>query len=216
MPVNNDNTYSALETMPFGELLTAPLNACVDAQAQAATATTEYIKKVGFIYDSHDKVYRPVTVSFTYNTELGAKRFTLPLITVVPVPYLQIHDVNLVFSAEVSAVDGGHLEGKVSTKNQTRRTTTEMEMTEQQSSAMDSSLRVNVNIKASTSDMPMGVSKLLQVMQNYISVKEAKDDKPQRITSSRELKEHCINTSLSVPRGSSMKMSTASNEETND
>ena len=150
--------------MSFGELITAPLNACVDAQAQAATATAEYIKKVGFVYDAQEKVYKPVNVSFTYEAADGMKRFTLPLITVVPVPYLQIHDVNLVFSTEVSVTDGGEMEAKVSTKTKETQTN--------ESSEFKSDLKVNVNIKASTSDMPMGVSRLLQVMQEYISVSE--------------------------------------------
>ena len=165
--------------MPFGELITAPLNACVNAQAQAATATAEYIKRVGFVYDAQEKVYKPVTVSFTYIAESRTKRFTLPLITVVPVPYLQIHDVNLVFATEVSVKDGGQMEAKVSTKNTESRGN--------ESSEFRSDLKVNVNIKASTSDMPMGISRLLQVMQEHISVSEVKTDDEAEEKSTRTL-----------------------------
>jgi len=161
---SNDNTYD-FEKMKFGELLTAPLNACVDAQAQAATATSEYIQKVGFQYDPATRVYRPVTFSFTYTTNEGVTRFTLPLISVVPIPYLQIHDVNLVFSTELSVEDGGQLKGKVSTDKNNQTVTNE-------TYSFKSDLKVNVNIKASSSDMPMGISQLLTVMQNQITVKE--------------------------------------------
>ena len=158
-----DNIYD-IENMEFGELLTAPLNACVDAQAQAATATAEYIQNIGFQYDEQEKVYKPVTFSFSYTTEEGRKRFTIPLISVVPVPYLQIRNVNLVFSTELTTEDGGELRGKISTDDKNKK---EQEV----SSSFKSSLKVNVNIKASSADMPMGISKLLQVMQHQITVK---------------------------------------------
>jgi len=162
--VPEDNTYSALDTLNFGELITAPLNACVDAQAQAATATADYIQNVGFQYDEREKSYKPVTFSFTYETNEGKKRFTIPLLSVVPVPYLQIHDVNLVFSTDLAVEKGGTLVGKVSTDDKNKTETLE-------TSSFKSDLKINVNIKASTSDMPMGISQLLKVMQDSISVK---------------------------------------------
>lgn len=164
MPDNNDNTYSALDTLNFGELITAPLNACVDAQAQAATATADYIQNVGFQYDEKEKTYKPVTFSFTYETNEGKKRITIPLLSVVPVPYLQIHDVNLVFSTDLAVEKGGMLVGKVSTDDKNKAEINE-------TSSFKSDLKINVNIKASTSDMPMGISQLLKVMQDNISVK---------------------------------------------
>lgn len=160
---NKDNIYD-IENMEFGELLTAPLNACVDAQAQAASATAEYIQNVGFQYDAREKIYKPVTFSFTYTTENGKKRYTIPLISVVPVPYLQIHNVNLAFSTEISTTDGGELIGKISAGDKVKVETTE-------TTDFSSALKVNVNIKASTADMPMGISHLLRAMQNEISVK---------------------------------------------
>lgn len=156
--------------MDFGSLITAPLNACVDAQAQAATATAEYIHKVGFQYDEKKKVYMPVTCTFSYTTDNEdiEKQITIPLISVVPIPYLQIHDINLDFSTELTVEDGYHLVGKVSTRKKGLVTTKE---TTEETSSYKSDLKVDVNIKASTADMPMGVSQLLRVMQNLITMK---------------------------------------------
>ena len=159
----SDTTYD-FEKMEFGEIITAPLTACVDAQAQAASATAEYIQNMGFLYDDQEKVYKPVTFSFRYQTDEGMKRFTIPLISVVPVPYLQIHDVNLFFSTDLSVKDG-QLSGKVSSGKSTRSQESDKEV-------KTSDLRLNVNIKASTSDMPIGIIKLLQTMQHHITVKE--------------------------------------------
>ncbi len=44
-------SVDALEHTDFGSLLGAPLQACVDAQMQAAYATTDYLDRVCFKYN---------------------------------------------------------------------------------------------------------------------------------------------------------------------
>lgn len=158
-----------LEKMDFGSLLGAPLKACVDAQAQAASATSDYIDRVCFKYNPDTKVYETETISFSYTTEEGEKRITVPLISVMPIPYLQIRHVDLKFAADVS-VGNGQLVAKVSTDNNQDKSNKEDK--EEMSTDFKSDLKVDINIKASTSDMPMGVARLLQFMQQNINVKE--------------------------------------------
>lgn len=159
----------ALEKIDFGSLLGAPLKACVDAQAQAATATSDYIDRVCFRYNPTSKVYETETISFSYTTDEGEKRITVPLISVMPIPYLQIRNVNLKFAADVSVGDG-HLVAKVSTDNNSDKNN--RENSEEMSTNFKSDLKVDINIKATSSDMPMGVARLLQFMQQNINVKE--------------------------------------------
>ena len=163
---NTSNITSALEPVNFSTLLGAPLSACVDAQAQAASATTDYIERVGFTFDRETGKYKAVTISFRYSSSEGEKRITLPLLSVVPVPYLQIHNVDLQFAADLSlenntliGVVSDKLAGNSSSQNKPNA-----------SSAISSDLKVNVNIKASSADMPLGISKLLEIMQKNIRV----------------------------------------------
>ena len=151
----------ALEKMNFGALLGAPLKACVDAQAQAATATSDYIDRVCFKYNPQTNVYETETISFTYTTDEGEKRITVPLISVMPIPYIQIRHVDLKFAADVSVSDGQ----LVAKKEENEEITTDFK----------SDLKVDINIKASSADMPMGVARLLQFMQQNINVKEASE-----------------------------------------
>lgn len=162
----------ALEKMNFGALLGAPLKACVDAQAQAATATSDYIDRVCFKYNPQTNVYETETISFTYTTDEGEKRITVPLISVMPIPYIQIRHVDLKFAADVSVSDG-QLVAKVATENNSDKA--KKEENEEMTTDFKSDLKVDINIKASSADMPMGVARLLQFMQQNINVKESSE-----------------------------------------
>lgn len=162
----------ALEKMNFGALLGAPLKACVDAQAQAATATSDYIDRVCFKYNPQTNVYETETISFTYTTDEGEKRITVPLISVMPIPYIQIRHVDLKFAADVSVSDG-QLVAKVATENNSDKA--RKEESEEMTTDFKSDLKVDINIKASSADMPMGVARLLQFMQQNINIKEASE-----------------------------------------
>ena len=166
----NNDTYSALDKLDFGSLIGSPLMSCVDAQVQAASATADYIESVGFQYDSLYDVYRTRTFTFDYSTPEGYKRLVVPLISVVPVPFLQINNVNIDFTADVSVSDG-QLVGKVSNVNENHVSE------EQASTEYTNDLKVSVKIKAGSADMPYGISRLLQIMQENIHV--AEQPKPQ-------------------------------------
>ena len=159
---------SALEHTDFSNLLGAPIKACVDAQVQAAQATADYIDRVCFKYNPDSKAYETVTITFRYTTDEGDKRITLPLVSVMPIPYLQINHVNLKFAADVSVGDSGRLTAKVSTENGN----TNANGDEEKSTDYSNEIKIGVNIHATSSDMPMGVAKLLEFMQQNIHAKE--------------------------------------------
>lgn len=165
-------SVDALERTDFGSLLGAPLQACVDAQMQAAYATTDYLDRVCFKYNAESNAYETVTVSFGYSTEDGDKRITLPLASVMPIPFLQIHNVNLHFAADVSVADGQQLMAKVSADRYSASGRTSTSQQETAKSQYTNDIKVDVNVVATSSDMPMGVAKLLQVMQQFIQQKE--------------------------------------------
>jgi hypothetical protein len=169
-------SVDALEHTDFGSLLGAPLQACVDAQMQAAYATTDYLDRVCFKYNPETNAYETVTVSFGYSTEDGDKRITLPLASVMPIPFLQIHNVNLHFAADVSVADGQQLMAKVSADNYSASGRTSTSQKETGKTQYSNDIKVDVNVVATSSDMPMGVAKLLQVMQQFIQQKEVEPD----------------------------------------
>lgn len=152
-----DETSEMLSKIDFGKLLASPIEACVDAQAAACVAASKYIKEFGFDCDSNVWDAKPVV--FFFSTPDGKrKKLTVPLISLVPLPYLQIKDINLEFKTQVSVNENGRIVGKMSSRNNNVK-----------NSSFQSDLRVNVGIKASVSDMPIGVARVLEVLGDNIS-----------------------------------------------
>lgn len=154
-----DETNDMLSKIDFGKLLASPIEACVDAQAAACVAASKYIKEFGFVCDSN--VWDAKHVVFFFTAPDGKrKKLTVPLISLVPLPYLQIKDINLDFKTQVSVNESGRIVGKMSPRNKYVN-----------NSSFQSDLSVNVGIKASVSDMPIGVARVLEIMGDNISFK---------------------------------------------
>ena len=72
MAVSNYNPGQELSSIDFQSMIGGPLSAIVDAQAQAALSTVDFIKAVGFTPDTEDETTgvvtpgTPVYVSFKY------------------------------------------------------------------------------------------------------------------------------------------------------
>ena len=60
------NPGQELSTIDFASMIGGPLTSCVDAQAQAAMSTVNFIKAVGFNEDNE-----PIYVSFKYDKEVS-------------------------------------------------------------------------------------------------------------------------------------------------
>ncbi len=160
---------AALQSIPFGNLIGAPLEACVNAQAQAARTTYEYISEVGFDVKSEYE-WEARTVSFTFMMEGVMKQITVPLLTILPLPYLQIDTVDISFTADVSVNSEGKMMAKVSNA-------TDSEAVKQ--SSLNFQSQIGIDIKASSAgNMPVGIAKLLDILGNScIEVIEVEDEK---------------------------------------
>ena len=94
---------SSLSELDFNRIIGGPLSACVNAQEEAARATLEYLYGVVFRKKpGHSENLEPVTVTFYFESGGQVNRLIMPLICIVPVPYLQIEQVNLTFQATVT------------------------------------------------------------------------------------------------------------------
>lgn len=104
-------TYAiqALQSIPFNNLIGGPLSAAVQAQGQAAMTCIEFIERVGFkIPDPskpNDKAVKEVTFKYAKLDETGATKnfnLTVPILAIVPIPYLRIDEVLIDFSAKLN------------------------------------------------------------------------------------------------------------------
>ncbi|MBP5644520.1 MAG: DUF2589 domain-containing protein, partial [Bacteroidales bacterium] len=93
-----------LQAMPFGEMIGSPLSACVEAQEHAALTTVNFIRNVGFAKDQDGKTTdQVVNVTFMYKRENKQVELTVPLLTIVPIPFIAIDTVNINFKANLKS-----------------------------------------------------------------------------------------------------------------
>ena len=154
---------SALNSIPFGNIIGGPLAACVRAQAEAAQTTIDFIR--GFTMTNSEldpEGVEPITVTFTFIMYGEKTRMTVPLMTIVPIPYMHIDYVNLNFTAEITACDDGKMEAKYATEGYTR--------TEDDEQSVSVESKMGINVRASTSSMPSGMAKMLEFFTNNLIV----------------------------------------------
>ncbi len=98
-PTPQASSTNQLGALPFGSLIGGPLNAAIEAQAQAALSSVDFIQKVGLTEDGAVQ-----NVKFKY-VDSTSKDVTLevPLLTIVPVPFIRIDDMTIDFKANISA-----------------------------------------------------------------------------------------------------------------
>ena len=200
----NDNTcfkyrvmpneiVSDLSSIPFDRMIGGPLSACIDAQEQAALSTVNFIDRVGFDPKNPGHV---VNVDFTYKREGTDVQLSVPLLTIVPIPFISIDTVNISFKAALKSISsedavdvdrqssydstnsrylgvGSYLRtaevqrtvmrGSVSTKKDSVAT---------QNSVYSIEANVDINVIARQESMPGGLAKVLEMLNQAISIKE--------------------------------------------
>lgn len=154
---------SALNSIPFGNIIGGPLAACVRAQAEAAQTTIDFIR--GFTMTNSEldpEGVEPITVTFTFIMNGEKTRMTVPLMTIVPIPYMHIDYIDLNFTADITACDDGKMEAKYATEGYTR--------TEDDEQSVSVESKMGINVRASTSSMPSGMAKMLEFFTNNLIV----------------------------------------------
>ena len=162
--------------LDMGKLIGGPLTATADASIMLANSTAEFINKVGF--DDAGKVR---TVAFSYEkhtpnedgtSSLDAMKVDVPMLAIVPIPNLQVDEVNILFDMEVkqsesskSSTDVGvgfsgsanlgiikiNISGSVSSHKENTRSS-------------DNSAKYHVDVRATNHGTPEGLARGLDMM----------------------------------------------------
>ena len=169
---------SPLGALDFKRIIGAPLSACVSAQEEAAQATLEYINEVVFRRKDDDPDnLEPVTVTFYFESAGVVNRLTIPLLCIVPVPYLQIEQVNLTFQATVTessmSDDRLQLKAKYSSPGDSG------EESDASKAVYQNRRCIDVNLCVTAADMPMGISKILEIFNNQLV--EVRQEEPSQL-----------------------------------
>ena len=182
-----------LSSMPFDRMIGGPLSACIDAQEQAAVSSVNFIDRVGFDPQNPGHV---INVDFKYRRDGEDVVLSVPLLTIVPIPFISIDTVNISFKAALKSINtedaidadressydstnskylgiGSYLKsaqiqktvmrGSVSTKKYSVAT---------QHSAYSIEANIDINVIARQESMPGGLAKVLEMLNQAISVKK--------------------------------------------
>lgn len=200
-----------LSGIPFGQLIGAPLTAAVDAQNLAAMETVKFIEAVGFKNEKGNT--EPATVTFSYKKSVPAApaaggagagapavggaaggaiqneeqefSVTVPLLTIVPIPYLRISSMTINFNANIQADTSTSVTQAEQTKltasleananflfgsaklNASVSNTSSSNTTS--NSAYNVQYTMGINVVAQADAMPAGMQAMLNILTNMIS-----------------------------------------------
>lgn len=186
---------SALQAIPFGSIIGGPLTACINAQAQAAQTTWEFIKQVGLQTDKEGNT-KAITVIFEYVQGGRKMMLIVPLLTIVPIPYIAINEIEINFKAQISASASSSSEVKKSTavdagakikagyKGIFSRASVEMhanfsskkDSKATQESKYSVEYTMDVHVHAGQDSMPAGMAKVLEILNSAVDTVNAKGE----------------------------------------
>ena len=187
---------NALQSIPFGSIIGAPLSACIEAQAKAAKTSWEFIKEVGLVDTEDGKGKQAIYVNFEFRKNGRSTTLSVPLLTIVPIPYLAIKDIDISFKASISASSSVSKTTRSSLEMGASMKATaafdfgivsgSMEMSASISSKKDSSATrdskysveytMDVSVKAGQDDMPAGMAKVLEILNQSIDTIDTKGE----------------------------------------
>ena len=159
-----------LGSLDFRHIIGGPLKACVEAQEESARATYNYITST-VLQGDEDGIadFKPVMLSFFYIKEGHYYELSLPLMSVIPIPYLDIGHIDLNFQAMVTYSNKLQGSDKYELKACYPTYTSETKVDETSNSETTGRQHININLRATTADQPAGMSKLIQILDQQIT-----------------------------------------------
>jgi hypothetical protein len=167
-----------LAAIPFGVLIGAPLTAAIEAQAKAALTTVEFIRAVGCKEDGE-------IVNVTFKVMMGKDTLDLqvPLLAIVPIPFLRIENMDIHFKASlsqsmetkdsVSSSIGASVTAGVSSSwfvkaNVSSTISAKKDSTSSRDSRYAVEYTMDINVHAVQDDVPGGLGKVLNLLNESI------------------------------------------------
>ena len=186
----SQQTANSLQSLPFGSIIGAPLKACIEAQAMAAQTSWKFIEEVGLLTDPQTGEKEVVNVSFIFKHQGQTSQVSIPLLTIVPVPYLAVKTVDINFKANITASKATEVSEKTTTEDEGNLTakgklklgvfslntqfqasySSKKDSKSTQESRYSVEYTMDVAIKAAQDDMPAGLAKMLEILDKGLEV----------------------------------------------
>ena len=206
-----------LSSIDFESMIGGPLVAVINAQAQAAMSTVNFIKEVGFKKPSAEQeaggdtsTEDPIYVSFKYPKELSpyvpavpanpsatppipaspavpavyeTQELKVPILTILPIPYIRIEMVTIDFNAKINSVEyrktntdlkvNASLEAKAGWLwgSAKLKVSTSFQRTTQEGNSVNRTYSLAIHVKAVQDEMPAGMERMLGILEGAITSK---------------------------------------------
>ncbi len=186
-----------LASLDFESMIGGPLNAVIKAQAQSAITSVDFIKAVGFTTDDAGNVTEPVMISFKYDkpvettttasdgtttTTLEYKPYqlTVPILAMLPIPFIRVEEVTIDFNAKITAVQessatSSHgLDTELKAKagwgwgSASLKVNYAYKRSTSQSQKIERTYSLAVRVRAVQDELPAGTERLLGILENVI------------------------------------------------
>lgn len=183
-----NKSIGTLQGLPFENLIGGPLRACIDAQREAAETSVDFITRVGLNVDKETGEKSAIYVSFSFIQNGRKVVINVPMLALVPIPYIAINTIDINFKATVNGVECESYENTSSVENKQdtntksnsrrgfifNRQKTETKINTSFSTKRDSKgtqdskfsveATIDVAVHASQESMPAGMSKILEML----------------------------------------------------
>lgn len=183
-----NKSIGTLQGIPFKNLIDGPLSACIQAQNDAAMTSINFINNVCLNEDKETGEKSAIYVSFSFIQNGRKVVINVPLIAIVPIPYIAINSVDINFKATVNGVECESNENTYSeeykrdtnTKSQKRRGfilnknkketkintsfSTKRDSKSTQDSKFSVEATIDVAVHAGQESMPAGMAKILEML----------------------------------------------------
>lgn len=157
-------------------LIGGPLSAAANASTQLANSTADFINRVGF-----DKEGKVRTVAFAYQkrsmnedgtSNLDEMKVDVPMLAIVPIPNLQVDEVNILFDMEVKQSEkseqsldlGATISGTVNLGIVKVSVTGSVSAHSSNTRSSDNSAKYHVDVRATNHGTPEGLARVLDMM----------------------------------------------------
>jgi hypothetical protein len=197
------NIPSELRALPLEFIVAAPLTAAIKAQAMAAKTTIDFIKEVGLKEDTtgtsvdDNKGYEARYVEFKFDRVLEERtepatadgqptvkhsivpsKLTVPLLSIVPIPFIRINDMTIDFEYKISDVQTSesttekNVTAEVKAKAWFASTTIKGSYTNKNTNKRqtDTSSTLRITVNALQDVMPEGLSRVLDILHESTKV----------------------------------------------
>ncbi len=187
----SSKTIGTLNGLPFESIIGGPLSACIKAQAEAAVSTFNFIESVGH-QQGDDGTKEAVYVAFSYVQNGRRVNVNVPLLTIVPIPYIAINNISLDFKVAITGTESAQIEDEDSitedretkqeqkkgggwlTKRKTSKMTTTVSSKKDSRSTQESKFSIeatmDVQVQAGQESMPAGMAKILDLLSGAMDV----------------------------------------------